>query len=78
VHPPPEGLYVRWMTVGLLALSLLGVLGCPHAFGRGGTIDKAIHKDVMERLKNGRCTPNELDLYCSEGKDLEDCLEQCE
>ena len=68
---------VRWMTAGLCVLALGGTLGCPHAFGRGGTIDRATLKDLKEQLKNSPCTKQQRDLYCSEGKDLEECLEQC-
>ena len=74
----PEGVLVRWMTAGLCVLSLVGTLGCPHAFGRGGTIDRAMLKDLKERLKDGRCTENDIRRYCAEGMDLEDCLDQCE
>jgi hypothetical protein len=66
------------MTAGLCALSLVGTLGCPHAFGRGGTIDKAMLKDLKERLKDGRCTEDDFRRYCAPGMDLEDCLDQCD
>jgi hypothetical protein len=66
------------MTAGLCVLSLVGTLGCPHAFGRGGTIDRAMHKDLMAQLKDGKCTLDQINRYCAEGKDLEDCLDQCE
>lgn len=69
---------MRWTTAGLCALSLVGTLGCPHAFGRGGTIDRAMRKDLKERLKNGGCTLDQFDRVCAEGKDLEECLDQCE
>lgn len=68
---------MRWKNAWVCALSLIGALGCPHAFGRGGTIEKAMHKDLMERVKNGRCTKEERDIYCAEGEDLEECLNRC-
>jgi hypothetical protein len=30
--------------------------GCPHAWGRGGTIDEALAKDMREYLSNQNCT----------------------
>jgi len=65
---------------GLLScvLLLIGALGCPHSFGRRGTIDRAVHKDVMEQLKDGRCTLEQLRLYCAVGMDLEECIDRCE
>jgi hypothetical protein len=57
---------------------LAGTLGCPHAFGKGGTIDNAMHKDLMERLQNGRCKLRDLKEHCAVGMDIDDCLEQCE
>jgi hypothetical protein len=69
---------MRWKTAWVCALLLAGNLGCPHAFGRGGTIDKAMHKDLMERLKNGRCSEDDRLFYCPVGGDPEECLENCE
>ncbi|MCY1081669.1 hypothetical protein [Archangium lansingense] len=40
------------MLVPLLALGT----GCPHAWGRGGTIDEALAKDMREYLSNQNCT----------------------
>ncbi len=33
--------------------------------------------DLMERLKDGRCSKQQRELYCAEGEDLEECLEKC-
>lgn len=42
----------RW----LLVLPLLSVeMGCPHAFGRGGTIDMAVRKDIQEYYSARPC-----------------------
>lgn len=30
--------------------------GCPHAWGRGGTIDEALTKDMRDYLSNRNCT----------------------
>lgn len=40
----------------LTAMLLLAVeTGCPHAFGRDGTIDMAMRKDMAEYYKNRNC-----------------------
>jgi hypothetical protein len=78
LRPSPGRTHMRRKSAWGCALSLIGTLGCPHAFGRRGTIDRAIRQDIVERLQNGRCTPEQIDLHCAEGKDLEACLEPCE
>jgi len=69
---------MRWKTAWVCALLLAGTLGCPHAFGRGGTIDKASHKDLMEMLKDGPCSQKDLALYCKPGMSFEECLAACD
>ena len=69
---------MRWKTAWGFALLLAGSLGCPHAFGRGGTIDKAMHKDLMEQLEGGHCTRSDLEIFCPPGGDVETCLKNCE
>ena len=66
-----------WKTAVLCALALVGTLGCPHAFGRGGTVDKAAHKDVKEQLDTTRCNEDELKRYCGEDADEDECAERC-
>jgi hypothetical protein len=68
---------MRWKTAALCALALAGTLGCPHAFGRGGTIDRATLKDLEEHLATTKCTQDQLDLYCGMGADIERCLQEC-
>lgn len=44
------------MPMRLLMLLVLAVeTGCPHAFGRGGTIHMAVEKDMREYYSNRRC-----------------------
>jgi hypothetical protein len=69
---------MRGKRLWVCTLSLVGTLGCPHAFGRGGTIDRAIHKDLMERLKGGPCSDRDLRQFCAIGMDVESCLDKCE
>jgi hypothetical protein len=74
----PKGVLVRWMTAGLCALSLVGILGCPHAFGRGGTIDSAVHQDVREGLDDDDgCTPQEYEENCVPDPNSEQCRKVC-
>ena len=40
VNPRP------WKFIGLLVPLVVGALGCPHTFGRGGSVDRAVHKDT--------------------------------
>ncbi len=41
VNPRP------WKFIGLLVPLVVGALGCPHSFGRGGSVDRAVHKDTL-------------------------------
>lgn len=70
---------MRWMTAGLCALALVGALGCPHSFGRGGTIDTAIHRDVRESLEEDGegCTAEEYEKYCVPDPNTEQCRKIC-
>jgi hypothetical protein len=66
---------MRWVTACAWMLVLAMAAGCPHAFGRGGTIDRAVLKDVMERIHQN-CTKQEIEKYC-QNIDSEDCLTHC-
>jgi hypothetical protein len=68
---------MRWMTAGLCALSLVGALGCPHSFGRGGSIDKAVHKDVEQMLDDEGCTDQEYQDHCIPDAESEECRQAC-
>lgn len=71
------GELMRWRLVGLCALSLAGLLGCPHAFGRGGTIELAAQRDIEEWKRLGKCPPpDEVEELCEEVDDP-DCLPEC-
>lgn len=69
---------MRWMTV-VCVLWLGGVTGCPHAFGRGGTLDRAMAMDIEERLEDyPDCTPEVHQEIClSERRDAQACFERC-
>jgi hypothetical protein len=69
---------MRWTPVACV-LWLAGGTGCPHAFGRGGTVDRAVAKDMEERLEDyPDCTPEVYQELClSEPHDAQACLEKC-
>ncbi|WNG44152.1 hypothetical protein F0U60_08570 [Archangium minus] len=54
------------MLVPLLVLET----GCPHAWGRGGTIDKALAKDMREYLSNRNCTLEDEEWWEQCGEDF--------
>ncbi|WP_224245443.1 hypothetical protein [Hyalangium gracile] len=49
--------------------------GLSHAFGRDGTLDRAVHKDVLERLR-ANCTDEEIEDFCADPTS-EECLKHC-
>jgi len=56
-------------------MALVTATACPHSFGRDGTIDRAVHKDLMDRLRMN-CTQDELELFC-EITTSESCIKNC-
>lgn len=58
---------------GLIALAVTHA--CPHSFGRGGIIDHAVYKDLMDRLR-AHCNQDERDEFC-EVPSSEWCLKNC-
>jgi len=68
---------MHWKTAVLCALALAGTLGCPHAFGRDGTIDRAVRKDVRSAVAEGRCTLEEYKEHCVPDEFSEDCIDVC-
>lgn len=65
-----------WRALCVGAAFLLSLTGCPEEFGKHGRINKAVHKDLMERLRQ-KCTTEQLNQFCKEGMLEEDSLEQC-
>jgi hypothetical protein len=54
----------RLLVLGLL---LTGTMGCPETWGREGTIEQALHRDlVRSRLERSACTlsPEEWSKRC--------------
>jgi len=68
---------MHWKTAVLCALALAGTLGCPHAFGRDGTIDRAVRKDVRSAVAEGRCTLEQYREHCIPDDTSEDCIDVC-
>jgi hypothetical protein len=65
--------------ISLMLGLLLFCTACPHAFGRGGTIDRAVLKDMEEAARPLRltdCSPATLQAVCHPKK-LEECERQC-
>lgn len=69
---------MRWTHVACV-LWLAGLTGCPHAFGRGGTIDRAMAKDVKESLAPlPKCTSKLLEELCPPNQEPSaECLRVC-
>jgi hypothetical protein len=66
---------MRGQAVGVGLMALVTATACPHSFGRQGTIDRAVHRDLMDRLRVN-CTENELEAFC-EDPVSESCLKNC-
>ncbi|HYO71719.1 MAG TPA: hypothetical protein VEU33_37145 [Archangium sp.] len=70
---------MRRGSIPLLLCVLFGSTACPHAFGKGGTIDRAVLKDMMkstEPLTLTDCGPATLRAICLPEK-LAECERQC-
>lgn len=70
---------MRWMHVACV-LWLAGLTGCPHAFGRGGTIDRAVARDMDENLdpQRRKCTEEVKKSLCPDSQERsEECLRVC-
>lgn len=69
---------MRWRTVAVGALALVGLTGCPEDFGKDGTMDRAAHQDVLELLRKHECTKEEYELFCSRGREASaECRKEC-
>ncbi len=42
---------MRWFQVNAVVLAAVALAGCPSEFGKDGRIDKAVEKDVREKLE---------------------------
>jgi hypothetical protein len=70
---------MRWKQVAWV-LWLAGLTGCPHAFGRGGTLERAVAKDVKENAAQPlvRCSKQVLEELCPPYQEpSHECLEVC-
>ena len=66
---------MRGRAIWVGVLTLVALTGCPEDYGIGGTMDRAVHKDVMDAFQK-RCTKEKYEKYC---KDVQsrDCIETC-
>lgn len=76
VNPRP------WKFVGLLVPLVVDALGCPHTFGRGGSVDRAVHKDTLQGARppeSYECplSGEAVEDFCSEQENMEECLQRC-
>ena len=70
---------MRWKQVACV-LWLGGLTGCPHAFGRGGSMDRAAAKDTKENLEPAipECTDRMRKSLCPDGQvPSAECLRVC-
>ena len=70
---------------GLWLLGVMAVLlctGCPETWGREGTMDKAMEKDIRQRLGSRQCplSPDEWESLCKNANSRaeQDCPVGCE
>ncbi|MCY1082693.1 hypothetical protein [Archangium lansingense] len=47
----------------LLPLLLIATVGCPHAWGRNGTIEQALERDVSEYYSLRDCTLDKQEWF---------------
>ncbi|ATB27457.1 hypothetical protein MEBOL_000899 [Melittangium boletus DSM 14713] len=66
-----HGCIAAWMLV------LLVGSGCPHAFGKGGTIDQAWLKDFSANASARGCPKEELQEECGE-QGFDGCMKDCQ
>jgi hypothetical protein len=78
MRPMREGSPNSWRAAGILVFLMGGALGCPHTFGRSGTLDRAAHKDAIEGIRSqDDCPLEDVEQFCAESPDPEDCLRKC-
>ncbi|XXF78276.1 hypothetical protein P2318_00530 [Myxococcaceae bacterium GXIMD 01537] len=68
---------MQWRGAGLGMLSLIAMTGCPEDFGKEGRIDRAVHRDVRERLQQN-CSWEDFTAKCRPGREQsKECIEAC-
>jgi hypothetical protein len=67
---------MRWRNAWGVALSAVGLMGCPETFGKGGTVDQAVFEDAVDAVNPERCPPpEEVRAICANPK--KQCPEEC-
>ncbi len=68
---------MRWRTAALCAVSLVGLVGCPETYGKDGTMDDAVEKDMEAAVEKDTCPPREkVKEICGE-RNPKDCFPGC-
>jgi hypothetical protein len=66
---------MRWLSVGVVVLSVSATAGCPSEFGKDGRIGKAVHKDSTDMAIRG-CSDTRRDEVCAPGRETsQECLD---
>ncbi|MGZ3457033.1 MAG: hypothetical protein ACXU86_00865 [Archangium sp.] len=66
------------MTKRFMMMLLLAVeTGCPQTWSKGGAIDQAMLKDIIEELRKHHCDPSDVMDACGD-KDFDYCMAKCE
>ncbi len=62
---------------GSLVTVVVMLLGCPSEFGKDGRVNKAVHKDSLELVRE-ECDPVVFDEWCDGGREnTPECIEAC-
>lgn len=69
---------MRWMTAGLC---LITMTGCPETHRRGGQLDRAMRKDLRQKLQPSQqegCSEEVWNQLCDDDRDeSEECIKAC-
>ncbi len=69
---------MRWQAAWMCALSLVLLTGCPEEYGKDGTMDRAVHQDVMELQRKYDCSKDDYARLCAGGREQSaECLKKC-
>ncbi len=68
---------MRWYQAGVGIAARMLMTGCPSEFGKDGRVNKAVGKDVIERLRD-ECDPKAFAQWCDNGREnTPECIEAC-
>ncbi len=62
----------------IMVLSTLALFGCPSDFGKGGRIDRAVHKDAQNQVIGiKKCTVERRKEVCGPGQENSTACLEC-